>query len=300
VVLLGRYKDGGEADINLAGEVNGKKQTFIFTGQKFDTQSPANSIEAAIPRLWATRKVGYLLNEIRLQGANQEIIDQIVHLSIRYGIVTPYTSYLVTDQAPLGVAEQQRLAEDTFGKMLAMPTPAASGQAAVQSAVDAGAMQGASNAPAVQGEAASTVKVVGSRTFVMSDGKWIDTAFDPDSMKTIPIVFLSADYFALVAAHPELANAFALGQQVIALSEGAAYEVLPGQAAIQPMNITPTPTSTPKPTATQSPIVHPSETPMNVPPKKVSGVCGAGFLPLILLPLVVIMVKKPKQNTLIK
>ena len=191
-------------------------------------RSPANSLQASIPRLWATRKVGYLLNEIRLQGANQEIIDQIVHLSIRYGIVTPYTSYLVTEQAPLGEAEQQRLAEDTYGKMLAMPTAAPSGQAAVQSAADAGAMQGASNAPSVQGEAASTVRVVGSRTFVLSDGKWIDTAFDPDTMKTTPVEFLSPEYFTLVAAHPELADAFALGEQVIALSNGVAYEVVPG------------------------------------------------------------------------
>ena len=183
VVLLGRYRGGGEADISLNGEVNSKPQTFTFADQKFETQSPANSSQSSIPRLWATRKVGYLLNEIRLRGANQEIIDQIVHLSIRYGIVTPYTSYLVTEQAPLGEAEQQRLAEDTFEKMQAMPTAAPSGQAAVQSAADAGAMQGASNAPAVQGEAASSVRVVGSRTFVLSEGKWIDTAFDPDTMK---------------------------------------------------------------------------------------------------------------------
>src|SRR4030042_3111085 len=67
-----------------------------------------------------------------------EIFYQIVHLSIRYGIVTPYTSYLVTEQAPLGEAEQQRLANETFGKLLTTPTPAPSGQAAAQSAVERG------------------------------------------------------------------------------------------------------------------------------------------------------------------
>ena len=41
-----------------------------------------------IPRLWATRKIGYLLTEVRLNGPQQELIDQIVRLSIRYGIVT--------------------------------------------------------------------------------------------------------------------------------------------------------------------------------------------------------------------
>ena len=84
-----------------------------------------------------------------------EIFYQIVHLSIRYGIVTPYTSYLVTEQAPLGEAEQQRLADETFRKLQAMPTSAPSGQAAVQSAVDAGAMQGAASAPELEGKASS-------------------------------------------------------------------------------------------------------------------------------------------------
>ena len=142
-----------------------------------------------------------------------------MRLSIRYGIVTPYTSYLVTEEAPLGEAEQQRLANETFNQMLAMPTAAPSGQVAVQKAADAGAMQGAASAPEVMGEASSTVRVLGARTYVLSEGKWIDTAFDPDTMQTTAIEFLSQDYFDLVAAHPELADAFALGEKVIALSE---------------------------------------------------------------------------------
>lgn len=211
VVLLGRYKEGGQADINLLGEVNGVMQTFTFKDQVFEKQSPANSIQSSIPRLWATRKVGYLLNQVRLEGANQELIDQIVKLSIRYGIVTPYTSYLVSEQAPLGLEQQQRLAQDTFNKMQAMPTTAPSGPAAVQSSVDTGAMQSAENAPSPQGDAASSVKVLGSRTFVLSDGKWIDTAYDPDTMQTTKIQFLSPEYFGLVAQNPELGEAFALG-----------------------------------------------------------------------------------------
>jgi Ca-activated chloride channel family protein len=296
IVLLGRYRNGGEGDISLSGEVNGEQQTFTFTNQKFETQTPANSLQASIPRLWATRKVGYLLNQIRLQGANQEIIDQIVHLSVRYGIVTPYTSYLVTEQAPLGEAEQQRLAQDTFGKMLAMPTAAASGQLAVQSAADAGAMQGASNAPSVQGEAARTVRVVGSRTFVLSDSTWIDTAYDPDTMKTRPVEFLSAEYFTLVAEHPELADAFALGKQVIALSDGIAYEVIPGEETAKPVNITPTPATSTRPTVTPDPVSQPTESPSTVPLGKISSVCGTLALPILLVPLLVVMIKKSKHT----
>ena len=304
VILLGRYKDGGSMDIHLTGEVNGESQTFTFPDQVFEEKSSANSLQASIPRLWATRKIGYLLNEIRLHGANQEIIDQIVRLSIRYGIVTPYTSYLVTDKVPLGEAEQQRLANETFGQIQAMPTAAPAGQAAVQSAVDAGAMQGAASAPELKGVASTTVRVLGSRTFVLSDGKWIDTAFDPDTMKTIQIEFLSPDYFVLVAGNPELADAFALGDKVIALSEGGVYEVIPSNKPVQPVKVTPTstpsspdvpPTTPVSPTKISPTPSKPNQTPTQVPPNKPSGLCGAGLIPLLLIPLLVVSVKKPKR-----
>jgi Ca-activated chloride channel family protein len=291
VILLGRYREGQTTDITLTGEVNGERQTFTFSNQVFNQQSPANSIQASIPRLWATRKIGYLLNEIRLHGASQEIIDQIVRLSIRYGIVTPYTSYLVTEEAPLGVAEQQRLANETFGQIKAMPTAAPSGQTAVQSAADAGAMQSAGNAPELMGEALSTVRVLGAHTFVLSEGKWIDTAFDPDTMHTKMIDFLSQDYFTLVAAHPELADAFALGDKVIALSDGVAYEVISKGAANQPV----TPISTPS--NPDIPIITPTQMPTQITPTNPSGPCAAGFLPFLLIPFMMIIIKKPKRNS---
>jgi Ca-activated chloride channel family protein len=296
VILLGRYRDGGKTDISLTGQVNGEKQTFIFPEQIFEDQSPANSFQASIPRLWATRKVGYLLNEIRLQGANQEIIDQIVRLSIRYGIVTPYTSYLVTDEVPLGAAEQQRLADETYGKMIANPTPAPSGQLAVQSAANAGALQGAASAPELEGKASATVRIIGSRTFVLSDGRWIDTAFDPDTTQTTQIVFLSPEYFTLVAAHPELADAFALGEQVVALSNGVAYEVIPGKTTASTVGSTPTPLIPDISTSTPDTPTKPTQTPFQVPISKPSGLCGVGLIPLFLMPLLVITLTNRKRS----
>ena len=292
VILLGRYREGGETDISLTGEVSGEKQTFTFTDQIFEDKSPANSFQSSIPRLWATRKIGYLLNQIRLQGASQEIIDQIVHLSIRYGIVTPYTSYLVTEETPLGEAEQQRLANETFSHMLAMPTAAPSGQTAVQSAADAGAMQGAVSAPELKGEASTTVRVLGARTFVLSEGKWTDTAFDPDTMTPEVVEFLSPDYFSLVSAHPELADAFALGDKVIALSDGAVYEVVASDTVAQPLSVTPTST----PNNPDLPVTTPTQAPTQDSPVQPSGLCSAGILPLILVPFVMVIIRKPKRE----
>ncbi len=294
VILLGRYREGGTTDIDLTGEVNGEMQRFTFSDQVFEDQSSVNSLHASIPRLWATRKIGYLLNEIRLQGANQEIIDQIVHLSIRYGIVTPYTSYLVTEEVPLGAAEQQRQANETYGQIQAMPTQAPSGQGAVQSAAEAGAMQDAASAPELKGEAINTVRVLGSRTYVLSDGKWIDTAFDPDTMQITKIDFLSQVYFDLVAAHPELADAFALGEQVIALSNGEAYEVIPSNAPARPVDATPTPIPSNPDLPTNTPVspTAPAQEPTQTPTSGPTGPCAAGFLPLIFVPFLMVTGKE--------
>src|SRR5690606_32238980 len=94
LIVVGRYRDGGPATITLSGEIDGVRQVFSY-----EVSFPENAGgEVFIPRLWATRKIGALLNAIRLHGENPELVDSIVRLSIRYGIITPYTSFLIEEQ----------------------------------------------------------------------------------------------------------------------------------------------------------------------------------------------------------
>ena len=111
-VVAGRYEESGFATITLSGRVRGESTEFVLDDARF-TESGG---ESSIPRLWATRKIGELLTTIRLEGPDEETIDQIVRLSIRWGIVTPYTSYLVTEDAPFGedaIEEISRSAADS-------------------------------------------------------------------------------------------------------------------------------------------------------------------------------------------
>jgi hypothetical protein len=111
--------------------------------------------------------------------------------------VTPYTSYLVTEPLPLGVAEQERIADEQYSDLQAMPTTV-SGQQAVQKAADQGEMAEAEAPVTLSTNAANIVKILGSRTFVFSDDVWIDTAFDPEKMITQKVAFLSDDYLHLL------------------------------------------------------------------------------------------------------
>ncbi|NMB76236.1 MAG: VWA domain-containing protein [Myxococcales bacterium] len=104
LIILGRYRNEGHTAITLVGKVGGKDKSFTYEGA-FPKEARDN---AFIPRLWATRKIGYLLDNIRQGGERKELVDEVIALSKRYGIVTPYTSYLVTEDTPQMVAAEPR------------------------------------------------------------------------------------------------------------------------------------------------------------------------------------------------
>lgn len=241
IVITGRYRDGGSADVTLQGNVNGTGQTFRFPGQSFVQDSrTVRSAPTGLARLWATRKIGHLLNQVRLQGNNKEWVDQIVRLSIRYGIVTPYTSYLVTEPMPLGEGGQQRMVQNTYDQMQAQAAAPSFGATAVQKAADQGALSQAEVAAGISGDANQKVKVVGAHTFVLNDGIWMDTTYDPEKMKPLQVAFLSPDYFKLANSNPELAAALALGDQVIVMVDGTVYQITAEGKSVPPV-IVPTP-----------------------------------------------------------
>ncbi len=92
LVVVGRYKRAGAAKVIVSGAVGGKKQKFDFPA-KLVKKSSDDSL-GFIEKLWAVRRVGEILDELDLKGKNQELIDELVKLSTRHGILTPYTSFL--------------------------------------------------------------------------------------------------------------------------------------------------------------------------------------------------------------
>ena len=105
LVVAGRYTGKGSSAVIIEGMVNGATRKFTYE-VKFPGESSDHEF---IPRLWATRRVGNLLDEIRLHGENAELRDEVTELARKYGIVTPYTAYLIVeDEARRGVAVNTR------------------------------------------------------------------------------------------------------------------------------------------------------------------------------------------------
>ena len=225
LVLMGRYRNSGSTHIQLTGYVSDEKRTMRFDDLVF----PAEGGQEHLPRLWATRKIGALLSDIRLSGPNEELVAQVVNLSIRYGIVTPYTSYLVTEENALSGDTQAQIAADAYADMMAMPT-AVSGAAAVDRAEAESELSEAVTAPEMVDQRTSLIRQVGARTFTLQNGVWIDTRYDPDRMQPRQIAFLSSGYFDLLERYPGLAAVLALGERVIALADGECIEIIPADA----------------------------------------------------------------------
>lgn len=95
ILVAGRYAGPGNAVVRLSGKVRGKP-VEVVEELKFPESEAKHEF---LPRLWAVRRVGFLLDEIRLRGESAEVKDEVVRLAKRFGIVTPYTSYLILEDS---------------------------------------------------------------------------------------------------------------------------------------------------------------------------------------------------------
>jgi Ca-activated chloride channel family protein len=93
LVVFGRYSGHGEGTIRISGDFLGEHRTFQ-SDVRFKKSAKRHDY---IPGLWAARRVGWLLDEIRLHGESAELIGETTRLAREHGIVTPYTAYLIIE-----------------------------------------------------------------------------------------------------------------------------------------------------------------------------------------------------------
>jgi Ca-activated chloride channel family protein len=262
LVVTGRYSGSGGVPVSIKGSVNGRERRINHQGE---FAAVGKAVEYSfIPRLWATRRVGYLLDEIRLRGENPELRDEVAALARRYGIVTPYTSYLIVeDEKRRNVPQELRVMRpetDTAGRGQAQESyrslmQAKSGSEAVAGAKATEALKRA-HAPAPAAQAADSLARVGAagrmptdaaarsereaveraaaeesrfvqgRTFYRNGDIWVDQRVSEQTKaKRVRIQFASNEYFELLGNHPEAQPWLALGAKVTLLLDGTIYEI---------------------------------------------------------------------------
>ncbi len=218
LIQFGRYTTSGVTSICLRGEVNSE----VLESDYEATFPEANSKNEFIPRLWATRKIGYLLEEIKLHGDSQELVDEIVRLSKRYGVITPYTSFLILEDDPALVTNPLELGPVVNPlSVIAFDV----GPEAVTASVQIGGLRDAVDTSTTMPQQTNVVKVVGAKTFFLRDGVWRESSFT-EGTPTIDVQYAGESYFELLRIHPELGRYFAIGKQVIVEYQGVFYRVV--------------------------------------------------------------------------
>lgn len=243
VTLIGRYSNDANLEaikLKLTGKSGGTSRSYTYDNLRFPIRSEANDY---LPRLWATRRVGWLMEQVRTNGEQKELRDEIVDLGTRYGIVTPYTSYLALEESEerrfsMIAPGQNRPAakRDTSGGGLSAPkpTPVPSSVVSVQSGVVAVEQSKRAREQQTVDKIANddaprdAVRRAAGKTFYLTNGVWTDSEFKAESkLPETSVKFGSDAYFELLKQVPKLASYFSIAEQVVVVFDGRVYRVTP-------------------------------------------------------------------------
>jgi Ca-activated chloride channel homolog len=263
--VLGRFDKPGKHTLLLEGTVNGEKRVHEYTVNLAEKDSG----KAWLPRMWAVRRVGYLMDQINLKGFNEELKAEIVRLGTRFGIVTPYTSFLVVEDNPRTMPrpgqpmpEGTRRSDPAGGRGGADGggRPAAPARQAGEKAVEDSKknanrreVQTGSDAAEVEEDAAEeladrarrqgfgartdsrlrklkdqgwsadqaeklaevTIKTVGTRSFIWSDGVWLESDLTNGELFGAEVVDYLSDRYLELSDDETIGKILAIGTEVI-------------------------------------------------------------------------------------
>src|SRR6476646_5826523 len=255
LVVAGRYSGAGDVEGKLTGNVGGREQAFTYK-LHFDDRKTTDDY---VPRLWATRRVGFLLDVFFIDTATAEVRDETIELARKYGIVTPYTAYLIVEdedrrRVPMADRSMQSMSADAatraeVAKAWTGFKDKKEGEDGVANARSQDAFKFAQQAPAsiasgssesLRGFAAAAPaetpatarlsqytqhsRFVNGRAFFQNGKQWIDSTAQ-STAKRQRVQFNSEEYFNLLTKHPEAGPWLALGQNVVLTLDDTVYEI---------------------------------------------------------------------------
>ncbi|MCB9880382.1 MAG: VWA domain-containing protein [Planctomycetes bacterium] len=292
LVVAGRYRGCGSIALRLRGKVGGESKEFVYDAT-FPECATDNDFVAT---LWAQRRIGQLVDQLRLHGQSPELVAEVKRLGREHGIVTPWTSQLVVEEserlarfaasgddntvytrhgfrrrADGGAPVPPGAGGGRTGGVSRKPGPAGPSTPGPQGGPPAGG-RGEAGAPADdardyaeleelgkdraegkkavrtslrslslvvreklrddESRRALSAKRIDSRVFLQVEGVWVDSKLDEKLAKDVREIEAFTDaYFELLAAHPELAKAFAFSTSIVVVVDGKAIQITPPKPA---------------------------------------------------------------------
>ncbi|MGC3972029.1 MAG: hypothetical protein QM775_33220 [Pirellulales bacterium] len=253
LVVVGRYRRSGQCEVRVNGSVGKEQEEFKFPA-KLAKESDDESL-AFIEKLWATRRIGEIIDELDLKGKNEELTKELVELSTRHGILTQYTSFLadetvgIHDLAGNSTRADRRLGEleqvsgqGGFAQRGAKASLQTAQNAAPAAAPAADAFSAGERATGVtssaplslstsnatfrdgatdQQVAVASVRQLGAKSFYWRENRWQDSTVTDEQIKQAKrYEQFSDDYFKLAERHGRTLSQYLVYDEPVLLNLG--------------------------------------------------------------------------------
>ncbi len=212
LTILGRYEDHGDTVLKLRGIIGSERHEFS-KNVHFSELETDNDF---LPHLWAEGRVTELVDEAALNGGNEELHKEIERLSKKYGIRTPYTSFIAADDGSLETNYISTLS-DAYTEAIPIAERIMYNQELEK------------RKHARHKRQYDDMKHIGRKAFYRRGKTWIDTEYDGQSARK-KIEFGSEAYYELMNRLPELAKYSKLAKGALVMiicHKGVNYEITP-------------------------------------------------------------------------
>ncbi|MGE3165358.1 MAG: VIT domain-containing protein [Planctomycetota bacterium] len=228
LILAGRYRGAGLGRLEVVGVLDGMEQHLVV---QTDFLECGGGAEAAFQ--WAQLRILDLLDELRSATPSERasLQREVAELGLRYGIVTPYTSFLIREEGSYvaGIVrdrverqaesrEQVRRAERGFNAAAGAPAlDYADAQASRKKRLAEG--KWALEPNDTPSESAQPVEILrkGARALIATPDGWVDGSLRGASqpIPNLTIAFASEAYFEFLRQHPEVGSLLAAGDSLV-------------------------------------------------------------------------------------
>lgn len=211
VLLLGRYRGDGPHTFTLSGTLRGAPRHYEVSADFPGDAAPDDDFVAL---LWASRRIGELLKEIRLAGGDADKVGEVVELSRRFGILTEYTEFISEGGKEYSREEARNLATAAVSTANAQQA----GRWAVRQSANETALRSKKVSSAAfntyrdrkgRTQKAAKLKSIGRRAFYKRDGKWVEAEDGKERTKR-RVKRFSREYMELVEGNKDFAKAQSL------------------------------------------------------------------------------------------
>ncbi len=94
IIVHGRYTGGGEDQIRISGEAEGKPVSWPLT-VKLPVKEPRNNVLGTV---WARKKIESLMDQIWVDGS-PEMIEEVTKIALDHKLMSQYTSFVAVDES---------------------------------------------------------------------------------------------------------------------------------------------------------------------------------------------------------